>query len=211
MPQGSSAVRPTKGLYLFLTFTRKQNNSSDFFNNTTAPSGPGCPHYRDFMITLRHTTIGRTPLEGWSARRRDLHLTTQQHSQQTYIHATGGIRTHNPSKQATAAPRLRPRGHWDRRQATYINQKMFIGRDISGALWLHLFVDVKLWNTFQKFTTQWSSLRYRRRGNLQLVFLKPSHWIQDVQMFSTVSSPTWQTSCRSLNAIVAQPKLPIWN
>ena len=37
-----------------------------------------------------------------------------QHSQQTGIHAPGGIRTHNPSKRTTADPRLRPRGHWDR-------------------------------------------------------------------------------------------------
>ena len=35
-----------------------------------------------------------------------------QHSQQTDIHAPSGIRTHNPSKQAAADPRLRPRGHW---------------------------------------------------------------------------------------------------
>ena len=38
-----------------------------------------------------------------------------QHSQHTNIHASGGIRTHNPSKEAAADPRLRPRGHWDRR------------------------------------------------------------------------------------------------
>jgi len=37
-----------------------------------------------------------------------------QHSQQTDIHVTCGIRTHNPSKRAAAEPRLRPRGHWDR-------------------------------------------------------------------------------------------------
>jgi hypothetical protein len=37
-----------------------------------------------------------------------------QHSTQTDIHASGGIRTHNPSKRATAEPRLRPRGHWYR-------------------------------------------------------------------------------------------------
>jgi hypothetical protein len=30
----------------------------------------------------------------------------------TNIHAPGGIRTHNPSKRATADPRLRPHGHW---------------------------------------------------------------------------------------------------
>ena len=43
--------------------------------------------------TRRCTTVGRTPLDEWSARRRDLYLTTR-HSQQTSIHAPGGIRTH---------------------------------------------------------------------------------------------------------------------
>ena len=48
------------------------------------PSGPGPPHYRGFMITLRHTTFRRTPLYEWSARRRDLHLTTHKtHKRQT--------------------------------------------------------------------------------------------------------------------------------
>jgi hypothetical protein len=39
------------------------------------------PHCRGFMITLRHTTLGSTPLDEWSARRRDLHLIT--HNTQT--------------------------------------------------------------------------------------------------------------------------------
>jgi hypothetical protein len=34
-----------------------------FFHDTTAPSGPGPPHYRGFTIKLRHTTLGRTPLD----------------------------------------------------------------------------------------------------------------------------------------------------
>ena len=37
----------------------------------------------------------------------------KQRSQETDIHAPGGIRTQNPSKLAAADPRLR--GHWDRR------------------------------------------------------------------------------------------------
>ena len=37
-------------------------------------------------------------------------LTTQN----TNIHAPGGIRTRNPSRRAAADPRLRPLGHWDR-------------------------------------------------------------------------------------------------
>jgi hypothetical protein len=43
----------------------------------TTPSGPGPPHYWGFTITLRHTTLGRTPPDEWSARRRDLYLTTR--------------------------------------------------------------------------------------------------------------------------------------
>ena len=34
-------------------------------------------------------------------------------SQQTDIHASGGIRTHNLSTQSATESRLRPRGHWD--------------------------------------------------------------------------------------------------
>ena len=159
-----------------------------FFNGATAASGPALPHYRDFMITLRHTTVGRTPLDEWSARRR---TSIWQHTTLTIDIYSCHRRDSNPqTQQVNAAPRLRPRGHWDRQQATYINQKMFIGCDISGALGLHLFVDMKLWNTFQKCTAQWASLRYRTSGNLQLVFLRPSYAMQEAQMFSTVSAPT---------------------
>ena len=37
-----------------------------------------------------------------------------QHSQQTNIHAFGGIRALNPNRRAVVYPRLRPLGHWDR-------------------------------------------------------------------------------------------------
>ena len=37
-----------------------------------------------------------------------------QHSQQTNIHAPGGIPTHDRSRRAAVDLRLRPRGYWDR-------------------------------------------------------------------------------------------------
>jgi hypothetical protein len=43
--------------------------------------GLGLVILRRFTITLRHTTLGRTPLDEWSARPRDLYLTT--HNRQT--------------------------------------------------------------------------------------------------------------------------------
>ena len=77
-------------------------------HGATTPSGEGRPHYRGFTILLRHTTLGRTPLDKWSARRRDLYLTAHNtHNRQTWI------RTRNPIKRAVADSRLRPRSHWD--------------------------------------------------------------------------------------------------
>jgi len=32
-------------------------------HGATDPSGPGPLHYQGFMITLRHTTLGTTPLD----------------------------------------------------------------------------------------------------------------------------------------------------
>ena len=70
-----------------------------FSHGTTAPCGPEPPHCRGFTITLRHTTLSRTALNEWSARRRDLYPSTYS-SQETDFHAPGGISTHNPSRRA---------------------------------------------------------------------------------------------------------------
>jgi len=64
--------------------------------------------------TQRHIIVGRTPLDEWSARRRDLYLHNAQHSQQTNIHAPCGNRTHDLSRRAAVDLRLRSRSHWDR-------------------------------------------------------------------------------------------------
>ena len=58
-----------------------------------SPSGSTCLFRLALRIVFRHNT---------------------QHSQQTNIHAPGGIRTHDLSRRAAEDLRLRPRGHWDR-------------------------------------------------------------------------------------------------
>jgi hypothetical protein len=59
-------------------------------SGATAPSVPGPPHNRGFTIILRHTTVGRTPLDERSARRRDLYLTTHvTHKRQTAMPSVG--------------------------------------------------------------------------------------------------------------------------
>jgi hypothetical protein len=79
-----------------------------FYHDATAPSGPGPPRCRGFTITLRHNTLGRTPLDEWSARRRDLYLTTQNtHKRQTSMPPAGFEFTIPASE--------RPQTHaWDR-------------------------------------------------------------------------------------------------
>ena len=54
------------------------------------PNGPRPPHYGRFMTTLRHTTLGSTPLDEWSARRRDFYQTTRNtHNRQTSMPQAG--------------------------------------------------------------------------------------------------------------------------
>ena len=60
-----------------------------FFNVATAPSGLG-PHCRGFTITLRRTILGRTPVGEWSARRRDIYLSTHNtHKRQASMSPEG--------------------------------------------------------------------------------------------------------------------------
>ena len=75
------------------------------------PSGLGPLHCRGFEITFMHATLVWTPLDEWSARHRDLYLTTQT---PTDIHAPGESLTYYSSKRVATDPGLRPRGHWHR-------------------------------------------------------------------------------------------------
>jgi len=70
---------------------RQGNDVTDFiFHGTTEPSDPRPPHYWGFTITLRHTTVDKTPLDEWPARRRDLCLTTHNtHNRKTFMLRTG--------------------------------------------------------------------------------------------------------------------------
>jgi hypothetical protein len=68
------------------------------------PNGPRPPHYRGFMIILRHTTLGRTPLDKWSARRRDLYLKTHNtHTRQTSM-PTAGLESTIPASERPQTP-----------------------------------------------------------------------------------------------------------
>jgi hypothetical protein len=67
--------------------------------------------FRGFTIThIRHTTVGRTPLDEWQARRRDLYLTTHNtHKRQTSMPPVG----FEPTILVSERPQTHA-CHWDR-------------------------------------------------------------------------------------------------
>ena len=67
------------------------------------------------LHTIRHIhTLGRTPLNEWSARCRGRYLHNTQHTQEKNIFAFSRIRTRDPRNQAASGLRRRPHGHRDR-------------------------------------------------------------------------------------------------
>ena len=62
------------------------------FPCSTALRGTSLLHFWGFEITLRHTTVGRTPLEEGSARGRDIYRTTHNiHNRQTRMSPAGFV------------------------------------------------------------------------------------------------------------------------
>ena len=61
--------------------------------------------------TQWHTTVCRTPLDGWSVRRRDLCLSS--HKRRTSM-TSAAFEPPNPSKRSTEDPRPTLLGHWKR-------------------------------------------------------------------------------------------------
>ena len=70
-----------------------------FCYGSRAPLVKGFIIIRGFTIPLRHTTLGSTPLKEWSARRRDVYLTTHNiHNRQTPVSPVGFEATTPPSE-----------------------------------------------------------------------------------------------------------------
>jgi hypothetical protein len=69
-------------------------HGENFPLSATTPKGPGSPHHRCLKITLKNITLGRTPLDKWSAWRRDIYLTTHNtHERETALSPAPAIPT----------------------------------------------------------------------------------------------------------------------
>ena len=83
----------------------------------------------EVIVTRDHTHTHTHTHYRWDSTERGIGLSrNRQHSRETNIHAPGRIRTRNPSKQAAADPRLRPRGHWDRRSLLVMEYCLNVSR-----------------------------------------------------------------------------------
>ena len=79
-------------------------------SGATVPSGLGLPHSRSFYT--RRTTVVRSPLDEWSAPRRDLYLTTHNtHNRQTSMPPV----VFETIISAAKRPQTCPCSHWDQR------------------------------------------------------------------------------------------------
>jgi hypothetical protein len=84
-----------------------------FLSGSAAQRGIWPPHLQGFLIT--HDTPQSVGLLRTSVHPVANTSTWQhQHTQQTNIHAPGGIQTRDRSRRAAVDLRLKPRGHWDR-------------------------------------------------------------------------------------------------
>ena len=114
-------------LFQKLQFSSKRNLSLVHFNFYTFPFliflavalRPNAGHGLLFLeVSRSHATTHHRRQDSSgrviSSSQRPLPDNTQ-HSQQTNVHAPGGIRTHDLSRRGAANLRLRQRGHWDRR------------------------------------------------------------------------------------------------
>jgi hypothetical protein len=90
--------------------TASPHTNKRYAYGTTGSSRPWPLQCPGFTITLRHTTLSGTPLDGWSARRRDLYLATHN-TQKRQTSMPRRDSNHNSRNLEAAVPHLRPRDH----------------------------------------------------------------------------------------------------
>ena len=84
---------------------------------------PGSLHCWSFQLTLRHTTLVRTPLDKWSARRRNLYLIAHSTPKRQMSMPPAGFEPAIPASE-------RPQTHASDRAADGIRSWLVIGRDV---------------------------------------------------------------------------------
>ena len=89
------------------------SSHSIFLHGATNHNAPRPHHYRGFTITLRPTTLSRTPLDERSARLRDLYLTTHNTQKRQITMPPAGFEPTIPASEWPQTDAL-DRAAWDR-------------------------------------------------------------------------------------------------
>ena len=122
-----------------------------FFRGATTPIRPGLPHYRGFKIIHRHATHGKIALDKWSARSRDLCLTTYNtHNRKTSMPlAEFELAIPASERQQTDALDDAATGI-DRHMLTELTSTKYVALCISITWWLFIFSEVGLCDIWLK-------------------------------------------------------------
>jgi hypothetical protein len=115
-----SLPRYTIFFHIILQTARFSKNVIIIFSGSAAQRGLW-PAPRGFLIT--HNDEPQSVGLLWTNDQLVAETSTWQHTQQTNIHAPGGIRIHGRSRRAAIDLHLRPRGHWERLSKNVIEQK----------------------------------------------------------------------------------------
>ena len=88
-------------------------------------------------------TVGRTPLDEWSTRLRDLYLTTHNNHSRQISMTLVGFEPKNLSRRAAEDLRLRPRDHWNRPCLCLWNaNRTPFSHKVSSRKWRSIFVSL---------------------------------------------------------------------
>jgi len=148
-------------------------------HDATTHTGPLSPHYRDFTITLWHTTLSSTPMDEWSVRRRELYLTTHN----TYKRKTWMVQEWfeptAPTSEQSQDLYLRPREHWDGLVTDIRNVNGLKALGGGGDFWIYMDTT----ETIQLY--DWSSIEVQCSQQQQLL----EKWCPDCRLQAAACNP----------------------
>jgi hypothetical protein len=135
-----------------------------------------------------------------------------QHTQQTNIHAPGGIRTHDRSRRAAVDLCLRPRGHWDRLIVILQTANSANIQDIDALLCVKArSCAASLWGFF------WSCLNFSKLFHCNFCLWKPGQStvpmsIQHLKAWPEFTVPVKETKCvnSKRDPVVCKKLLLFW-
>jgi hypothetical protein len=140
-------------------------NWNIIFFGSTAPSGPWPPLCWGIAISLRYNALSRTLLDEWSARRRDLYLSSHNIRNRQKSMSPVGFEMAIPASERLQTHAIRTRGHGDR-----LNWKMCIEEiihewratcEIVGSLFVSaiLIISYKFIPIFSVCNKSWNNFR----------------------------------------------------